>query len=599
LKIAYVNGELISGVEYGKAYRDYVEVLRRQYRQYWSEELIRTLDVKNKALQNLIDQKLVSQEAKRLGLSVTEEEIQKAIMEYPAFQINGQFDLRQYQSLLSQNRMDPEDFEASMGQTLLEQKLSDFLFAFMAVTDPELRDHYTFENETIQISFIPFKPESFQKSITPDDKAVTEFFETHKENYRVPEKIRVAYLEFDPKEFLDEVEITDEEIASYYDEIASYYEYHLDTYTEPKQVKARHILFKLTPDAPEEEEETVKKRAREVLEKARKGNDFAELAKEYSEGPTKDKGGDLGYFRAGQMVKPFEEAAFAMKKGDIGDLVRTRFGYHIIKVEDVEEERTKSLDEVRDQIVQQITDSVTRELANEKALSLMDQMPYEVDLAQYAAEHERTVKRTEFFSEAEPIPELGGTRPMRQSLFALGEKETSDLLEINGKFYIFQVAERKASYIPELNDVADRVRKDLVSHLAKEKAREEAERYLAELRRGNDWDDLAKVKGLTPEITEFFNRRQSVPKIGNAPDLKETAFVLGKDNRYPEKVFETATGTYVIRWEGSQPIDEKKFEEEKEEYRAQIRRMKHGRAFQLWLEELRRKAKIEIVTPVT
>jgi peptidyl-prolyl cis-trans isomerase D len=172
-------------------------------------------------------------------------------------------------------------------------------------------------------------------------------------------------------------------------------------------------------------------------------------------------------------------------------------------------------------------------------------------------------------------------------------------LELNGKFYIFQVAERKPSYIPELKNVADQVKKDLIAQLAKEKAREEAELYLAELKRGNDWEDLAKVKGLTPEKTEYFNRRQPVPKIGNAPELKEAALALGKDNRYPQNVFETAAGTYVIRWEGSQPIDEKKFEEEKEEYRAQLTRMKHGRSFQLWLEDLRRKAEIEIVTPVT
>ena len=133
LKMAYVNGDLISGLEYDKTYRDLLEALQKQYKDMWNDNLIKTFDLKNRALEGLISQKLISQEAKRLGLDVTEEEVQKAIMNYPAFQVNGQFVIGRYRSLLNYNRMKPEDFEASISQDLLEEKLKQFLFAFMEV----------------------------------------------------------------------------------------------------------------------------------------------------------------------------------------------------------------------------------------------------------------------------------------------------------------------------------------------------------------------------------------------------------------------------------------------------------------------------------
>ncbi len=431
LKIAYVNGEIISGIEYQKEYRDLLEGLRRQYKQIWNDNLIKVFDLKNRALENLINKKLISKEAKKLGLDVTESEVQTAIMDYPAFQVNGRFHLGRYQALLSNNRMKPEDFEASMAHQLLDGKIKQFLFSFMEVTDREVREHYTFANEKVKISFVQFKPDIYKKSIKPDQASMEEFFKKSRESYRVPEKIKTAWLELDPKAFRDQVKIEDKEIEGYY-------EYRMDTFQEPHKVKARHILFTLSEDASEEKEKEVRDIAKGVLLEAQNGKDFAGLAGKYSEGPTKSKGGDLGYFTAGQMDKTFEDAAFKLKKGDISDLVRTRFGYHIIKVEDIKEASTKPLEEVRDQIADGLITNASTELAHEKGLSLIDQMPYEADLAEYAAEHNLKVQQSGYFSRAEAIKGIGGTDTLRQSLFALEGKETSELVELGGKFYLFQ-----------------------------------------------------------------------------------------------------------------------------------------------------------------
>jgi peptidyl-prolyl cis-trans isomerase D len=592
LKIAYVNGEIISGIEYQKEYHDLLEGLRRQYKQIWNDNLIKVFDLKNRALENLINKKLISKEAKKLGLDVTGSEVQKAIMDYPAFQVNGRFHMGRYQALLSNNRMKPEDFEASMAHQLLDGKIKQFLFSFMEVTDREVLEHYTFANEKVKFSFVQFKPDTYKKSINPDKASMEEFFKKNREGYRVPDKIKIAWMELDPKAFREQVKIGDKEIEGYY-------EYRMDTFREPHKVKARHILFKLSEGATEEKEKEVRNIAKGVLLEARQGKDFAELARKYSEGPTKSKGGELGYFKAGQMDKIFEDAAFKLKKGEISDLVRTRFGYHIIKVEDIKEERAKPLEEVRDQIAEDLITNASTELANEKGLSLIDQMPYGADLSKYAAEHNLKVQYSGYFSRNEPIDGIGGTDTLRQSLFALEGKETSDLIELEGKFYLFQVVDRKASYVPELDEVAIKVKEALIADLAAKRAKTAAENFLAELNKGKSWNEIVKQKEKKAEETGFFSRRDPVPQLGNIQGIQEAVFGLSQDKRYPDTIFENDLGAYVIRWEAYKGIDETEYLKEKEKYRMSLMQVKHKTAFENWLLDLRKNSEVKIVTPVT
>ncbi|MBW1784060.1 MAG: SurA N-terminal domain-containing protein [Deltaproteobacteria bacterium] len=201
LKIAYVNDEVITGPEYEKAYRDMVTAFQARYKDLWNENMIKMLDLRKKALGVLIDQRLMTQAAKRLGIDVTETECQKAIMSYPAFQVDGRFDMRRYQSLLSQNRMKPEDFETTMTQELLDRKLKQFLFAFLGVTEQEVLEHYTFINEKINIAFVAFNPQDFTKAVTFDQAALKDYFEKNQEKYRIPKNINVTYVEIDPEDF--------------------------------------------------------------------------------------------------------------------------------------------------------------------------------------------------------------------------------------------------------------------------------------------------------------------------------------------------------------------------------------------------------------
>ncbi|MFZ7111247.1 MAG: SurA N-terminal domain-containing protein [Desulfatiglandales bacterium] len=592
MRIATVNGEPISGVEYQKAYRTLLEALQKQYKDFWNENLIKTFDLKNRALEGLIQEKLISQEAMRMGLEVTDKEVQDQILSYPSFQFNGRFDESRYRMLLANNHMKPEEFEEEIARQLLRRKIEQFLSAFLPITDQEVADFFTLSKERVKISFVRFNPEDFKSSVTIDESALETYFKENQESYRIPKKLKIRYILIDSDQFKDVVSVSEQQVRDFYEE-------NIEIYKEKKQVKARHILFRLDQNATEEAEKTTKEAAEKVLEKARKGEDFAALAKEYSEGPTKEKGGDLGYFSQGQMVQPFEEAAFDLKKGEVSDLVKTQFGYHIIKVEDTKEARTKGLEEVRDQIAENLAKTVRADLAHEKALSLIDQMPYDVDLAKYAAEQGVTINETGYFTQDESIPEVGGDQRLLESLFSLEKNEVSELMEIGENFYIIQVSDLKASYLPELEEVRDKAAENFKTELARKEARKAAEEFLSEVREeGKVWAEIAKTRGLSPETGDFFSRSDPIPQIGNVPGLREAAFTLGEDGRYPEKVFEDGDGAYVIRWEGYEGIDLEELKEQKDNYRDSLFQVRHRTLISDWVAHLRSKAEIEIVTPV-
>ncbi len=588
-KVAVVNDEIITGTEYDKSYRELFEAMRLQYKGLWNDNLVKLFNLKERALERLIYQKLMIQEANKLGFDVTQAEIQKTIMAYPAFQVEGLFDVGRYRSLLSQNRMSPEDFEAKVSQELLQEKLKQWLGTLVPVTDQEVWDQFVFSNEKVKVSFVEFKADDFKKGVKVEDAPMAEYFKEHKEEYRVAEKIKLTYVVIDPDGLKSQLTLSE-------DEIKSHYEFNLESFKEPKMVKARHILFKVKEGASEEEEKAVKEKAKAVLEELKKGSDFAELAKKHSEDlSNKAQGGDLGFFPAGRMTKPFEDAAFSLKPGELSDLVRTEFGYHLIKVEEVKEARTKGLDEARDEISKRLIQGMAVELAHERGLSFLDQMPYDADLAKFAAERGLAAKETDYFSQDQPIPGLGGDDKLKQTLFSYGEKETTELIELNNKFYIFQISGKKPSYIPELAEVKDKVREAYTQFLAAKAALAAAETYLSALKQGKEWKGLAEEKGITPVETDFFGRRGSIPKIGYLPELTEVAFTLNENRPYPGKAYSNPSGSaYVIRWDGKAPIDEKKFEEQKESLRFSLAQAKQTSTFQQWLDDLKARADIKI-----
>jgi len=590
-KIAYVNGDLITGMEYEAQYREMLDALQKQYKEYWNDSLIKAFQIKQRALNSLIDKRLISQEANRIGLGVTDDEVANAIFTYPAFQLNGEFHEGRYRSLLRSNRMEPTDFESAIKLELLGKKIRHSIKCFFPITNMEIMDYYTYQKEKVNIGFVSFNPRDFKgkTEVKQDEKEA--YFEANKEKYRIPEKIKIAYLAIDPSDFLDKVTIAEKEILDFY-------ELNQETFKDPKQIKARHILLKVSPDASESEETETKEKALSLLKRLKDGEDFTTLAKKYSQDPAASKGGDLGYFTRGQMVKPFEELAFSLKKGELGGPVKTQFGWHIIRVDDIKDATVKTFTEVRNQIVTTIKNDISKEIARERALTLMDQMPYDIDLATYATQHGLTVKETDYFPKKGTIPGLGEDERLTKSINSLEKGETSEIIEHKDKFYIIQVVDNKNSHIPKMSEVSVQLQKDFVDHLSLVSAKREAESYLEELKGGADWFELAKNKGLKTDETGFFTRRENIPKIGYSPLLSEVTFSLSSQKRYPDEVFEVNNNVYIIRWLTKENINMKDFDKEKKSFQQMLLLTKDRRIFNAWLQSIKEKATIKIVTPI-
>ncbi len=590
-KIAYVNGDLITGQEYEAVYREMLDALQRQYKEYWNDNLIKVFQLRQRALESLINKRLIGQEAERVGLKVTDDEVSNAILAYPAFQVNGEFDEGRYRSLLRHNRMEPADFESGIKSELLGQKIHHFIKCFIPIIDTEIIDYYTYQKEKINIGFVSFNPRNFKGKTKVKQDEREAYFKENKEKYRIPAQIKIAYLTLDPSDFVDKATIVDQEISDFY-------ELNPERFKDPKQIKARHILFKVSPNASKSEVGEAIERAIAVLKKARVGEDFAALARKYSQGPTASKGGDLGYITRGQMPKPFEERAFSLKAGEISGPVRTQFGWHIIKVDDIKDGAIKTLPEVRDQIVTTLKKDISSDMAHERILTLMDQMPYNINLATYAAQHGLMVTESDFFQKDAPIPGLGEDERLKKSIYSLDKGEISEVVEHKGKFYIIQVVDIKDSHIPKISEISDKLNKDFIDHLSLVAAKKEAEGYLEKLKGGADWLELAKKKGLNIDETGFFTREKDTPKIGYSTLISEAAFSLSSQKRYPDQVFEVNKKVYVIRWLDREEINMKDFDKEKKAFKQALLSTKERRIFNAWLQSLKGKADIKIVTPI-
>ncbi len=589
--VAEVNGQFISLKDFNQSYQNLLELYKARYKNQLSREMIMALGLKQQALDELINSILLYQEGLRMNLRVSPEELMKSIQSFPYFQVDGKFNKGIYLRLLRLNRIEPEDFEQMEEQRLVIQKVRNVILQNVAVvSEEEAREAYVIENERLNLEFIRVKADVFLEKTPVSSGEVEEYFSSHRESFRIPEKVNLQYLAFRSKDFGDKVNISEEEIKSYY-------ETNIDDFFVQNQVKARHILIRVPADAGPEKIEEARKKAEEILAKAKKGEDFAALAKQYSEGPTAKDGGDLGYFPRGRMIKEFEDAAFSLQPGELSPVVRTQFGFHIIKVEDVKPERVRSLDEVRKSIESTLRDQKARDLAERSVEEVLYTLYKGGKMENVAQEYRVSVKETGFFSRGEEIKGIPPSDDMTSIAFSLKEGEVSPVVEISKDFYIFRLNARQESRLPELKEVREKVEKEVKETKAREKAESVAEQLLAELKGGKPMKEAAADKGLKVEETGLFKKwTRFIPKIGFAEGVEEVVCSLSSEGPYADSPIRIGSDWVIMRFKESQRPDLKKYEsEERKTWERMFRYRKAEEAYGRWLEALRGRSKIEII----
>ena len=582
--LAQVNGERISIDEYRQAYNNMVERLRQNFGDRLDEDLLEQLQVRQQALETLINQKLMLQEAQRLDIRVPDQELADTIRQLPAFQRGGVFDRRAYEQVLARNHLSPEEFETLQRESMLIERLRSVLNSNTKVSQAEVLEWYNWKNAAVNIEYVLFPPDGEDGDIAaPAPEDIEAYFKEHSEAYKTEPQVKARYLVFHNDTYRSQVEVTDEEIADYY-------ESHKDEFKQEKTVDARHILFKLGPDATEEAVEAARQKALDVMTQARQGTDFAELAKKYSEGPTKDRGGHLGAFTRDKMVKPFSDKAFSMAAGEISEPVRTRFGWHIIKVEKVSEEKQQTLDEATASIRRKLADEKSKARAREEAEMAFDTSFESDDLQKTAAALKLEILTTDFFPSSGPKGIRNRTK-FGEVAFGLGEGEISEIQDLGDGYYILQPVEKHPEQIPALSEVKDRVEKDLLAHRKDEKARMAAETFLTALQSKDEGNPKPEAEF---KETGFFKRNASIPQIGYEQKINAAAFELKPESPLADEILKGRKGYYVIRLKERQAPDAKGLDAEKDDIRRNLQQQKEFKTFEKWIALLRDRSEVVI-----
>jgi len=585
-RVASVNGNIITLDDYRVSYSNLLEQVRQQFGNNLSEDLIQMLQIRKRALDQLIDRSLMLQAAEKFKLTISDEELSESIRSISAFQTAGAFDNRRYLNTLNLNKLTPETFEVQQRDALIIDKLQAFVSGNIKVTDLEAEQWYIWNNTQVDVDYFMFEPQRYQDIETTDEE-IQKYFEEHKDAYKTDPQIKVRYLYFKAEDYADKVTVSE-------DEIQDYYESNPEEFKSPKTVEARHILIKVDPNADAEEVESARKRIETVLDKAKEGQDFAELAKQYSEGPTKDRGGNLGAFRKEAMVKPFADEAFSMKAGEISEPVRTRFGWHIIKVEKVNPEKTASLSEAREEINEKLKADFSKNLAYDEAEAVYDESFEGRDLDAIAEERNLTILTTGLFSQKNPPKELKNGARFASYAFSLPPNEVSGVQDFGDGYYLIEVIEQVPAQISELETVEAKVKEDLVKEKQDAKARDEAGMLLTELEDGQPFSEVSEHFNLTPQKTGLFKRNDSIPTIGFEREIARAAFRLSENDKLPEEVIKGQKGYYVISLRERQKPSLEGFEKEKAQIKERLMQQKTAITFDAWLTQLKNESEITI-----
>jgi peptidyl-prolyl cis-trans isomerase D len=581
--VAQVEGHEVTAGDFQRAYQGQLQAYRSAYGSNISEQLLKQLGIEQQILQQMVDERAALAEAGRLGLHVSDEEVGDRIRTMPAFQVNGQFmGEERYRQLLNVQRppISYAEFEEGLRRSMTVDKLRAALTDWLTIADTDLEKEFRRRNEKVKLQLLAFRVDDFRGKVSVSDPEAAAYFDTHKETYRVGEQRKVRHLLVDVDALKARVNVSQRDLDRSYND-------NIEQYSTPEQVRASHILLKTEG----KDEASVRATAEKLVQEARSGADFAALAKKYSEDEaSKDKGGDLDYFPRGRMVAEFDEKAFSMPPGTISDPVKTQYGFHIVKAVDKKAATTRTLDEVKAQITDQVGFQRAQAQAAQLAEKLEQQINKPADLEGVARANGFTVQETGFFRRDEPILGLGAGPDISQRAFELKDGEVTGHLRVPRGFVFFTLTGKKDPYLPTLEEVKDKVRDDLI----REKATELAKQRAAEVK-GTAKGDLAaaaKSAGLELKTTELVARDAALPEIGVSAAVDRVAFSRPVGEVSDPIVTDNAT--VVIKVLERKDATREEFTASKEQLRDDLLGERRNRFFSSYMVKAKQRMDIQI-----
>jgi peptidyl-prolyl cis-trans isomerase D len=583
--IALVDGEQVPTRPFQQRRAQLVEDFKDRFAGQGldDEQLLRLAE--EQALWSLIYQQLASQEAEKVGLRVTDSEVRDVILNDPMFRQGGRFvGVDRYRNFLRAQGLDSSEFEAGIAQRLAADKVLQAVVPLAEVSGEDLERRFRDEVERLDVDYVLLADADYTEAKAPSESALRKHFGEHASDYMTPEKRRVAYVLFDREAKAQSVEILEDEILDSYERNKS------SLYSHGEQRRASHILLRVPPDASADEEEAIHVSAGEIHVRIGAGEDFAELARQHSEDPgSAPAGGDLGHFERGRMVKEFEDVAFSLSPGEVSEVFKSAFGYHIVKITDERPAGTQPLEEVRDEIRRGLAVRKAHEEIRKDADECTSRFAAQESSFQgTAASLGHEVSEFGFFARGEPIEGLGRLPQADDAIFSL--VETGDVtppVAVGQGLAVFQLQETRRPEPAPLEDVRDRVVEDLKTARARERAEAAAERLLAAK---GSLRERAERRDLELENHAAVIRGQPLPPLTNA--AKAAAFaapvgaVLGP--------FASEDGLVVLQVNGKSPSTPQQEVMERQVLRERLLAEERATLYETFMTRLRNSANIQI-----
>lgn len=583
--VAKVNGEPVTVNEFQQAADQMLNEIKAVIPDI-TEEQLGKLGLEQRVLQNLVISKLFLAESKRLGIDVSAIDLRNALMNIPYFfDETGKFSAEIYNQRLKAVGQTPANFENTLRADLLPQKFQEVVTAGIFADKAIAKKMFEFQTEQRAMDYVLFPFDTEAQKVSDDEaKAV---YEERKNSYVVPASVSLEFIGFDPKLMADEKSVTDAEISAYYEQNKA-------KYRENEQVKARHILLMLDPNASKEDADKTLKQIKDIAAQIKTADDFAKMAEKYGQDGTKNSGGDLGWFGKDQMVKEFADAAFSLPTGQLSDPVRTQFGYHLIWVDEKKNARDIPLEEVKDSIRSAIAAEKVQVNLEKTVDAAIAGIMAGGDMKAEAEKHGLKVIQTGLVPPAVLLEKYGMRQSDVDALTALANNSVWDTpLSIKtegsaeGVLSVVKVLENKPAAAKTFDEVKEEIIAELKMKKAQESAKAEAQKAVA---------GFAEKAPENVKRSAYFSRDGQVENLGPLPELAQEIFA-SDTKEWLKNAYISDEGAIAAKLADIKKADDKEFKEIENDVVLNMEDAQKNMLFQAYILMLNKEADVEILMP--
>ena len=564
--------------------------LRREIQNVYGEEsaqMLQSINLRQTALQQLIDQTLINRQAAHLGLHISDDELIHVIGSQTAFQVDGRFNLKKYDEVLRENDLEPSTFESKTRDRILADTMRQMITQAVQVSQDEVRNDFNRFGEKLSLAYIKFPYSDFTAHVNPSEQQLVKYYDGNRDQFRAPERIKMEFIRYDPS-------VLGANQTPSPQDIEANYERNLNTqFSHPEQARARHILVAAPLDASPAERAAAKAKAEALLQKVKSGADFAKLAKLYSDDPgTKDRGGELGYFARGEMVKPFEDAAFRLSPGQI-TLVQSQYGYHVLQLEEIKKAGQDTLEEAKPKIIEAIKQKMGNDLARQDVEQDLAAALEGRDLMKLAQKRSLVAVETPYMSAEESVKGAESESKLLAEAFKFEKGDIRAVTDTSAP-YLVKLVDRTPSQIPPFSKIEDKVRGMFVRQKAELLAADAAQAVLKQIKGATDLNSTAAINHLEVHTTGAFPRaNRQVPGIGPFAEATEAAAMVSKVPTTLDRVLENGGNSFIFAVTARTLPTEQEWKTEGPAFTQQFLQQKRATAWMNFINDLK------LATPIT